>query len=339
MKTLLRRSLVIPLYFGAALLAIIFAPLWIPIFALIDLLGGRSMTTLRCVACFALYLWIECVGIVATAALWVGQQVRRRPRATYLARLYRLQAWWGRCMLGAARRMFSLRFEHTGQDALEARGPLLVFVRHASTADTMLPLALFGPQRLHMRFVLKKELLFDPCLDLVGHQLPNYFIDRAVGGAREIAGVAALAEGLGPDDGVLLYPEGTRFTPRKRLRIIERLRAKGEDEAARRAEGLQHVLPPRLGGALALLDACDADVVIMMHSGFEGITGLRDLVDGTLVGRTIRTHFMRCPRAEIPVDAEARALWLHRRWMEVDAWLGRHGEVAVSAAIASPIHQ
>lgn len=337
MKTLLRRLLVIPLYFGAALLALLFAPLWIPLFALVDLLGGRSVTSLRCVAYFACYLWIECLGITATGALWITQKIRRQPRAEYLAVVYRLQAWWGRCMLAAGGRLFSLRFEHTGQEALQARGPLLVFVRHASTADTMLPLALFGPQRLHMRFVLKKELLFDPCLDLVGNQLPNYFIDRAIGGDREIAGVAALAQDLGPDDGVLLYPEGTRFTPRKRARIIERLRAKGEEEAARRAEGLRHVLPPRLGGALALLDACDADVLIMMHSGFDGITSLRDLVDGTLVGRTIRTHFIRCPRAEIPVGDDARARWLHRRWMEVDAWIGQHREAAVGEAMGATI--
>ena len=161
MKTLLRRLLVIPLYFCAALLAILCAPLWIPLFALVDLVGGRSVTTLRCVAFFACYLWIECIGIVATAALFIAQQMRRQPSAEYRAVVYRLQAWWGRRMLAACGRLFSLGFEHTGQDALEARGPLLVFVRHASTADTMLPLALFGPHRLHMRFVLKKELLFE----------------------------------------------------------------------------------------------------------------------------------------------------------------------------------
>ncbi|MGK0359712.1 MAG: 1-acyl-sn-glycerol-3-phosphate acyltransferase [Bradymonadia bacterium] len=337
MKTLLRRLLVIPLYFIAALVSVLSAPLWIPLFALVDVIGGRTMTTLRCVAYFACYLWIECAGILGSAALWFVQLIERAPRDKRLARLYRLQAWWGHNMVSALGRIFGLTFEHTGQEALHARGPVLVFVRHASTADTMLPLALFGPHRLHLRFVLKKELLFDPCLDLVGNQLPNYFIDRAIGGTQEIAGVAALADNLGPNDGVLLYPEGTRFTPRKRARIIERLREKGEDEAARRAEGLRHVLPPRMGGALALLKACEADVIIMMHSGFDGITSLRHLVDGTLVGRTIRTHFVRFPRASIPDGDHERAVWLHRRWMELDAWLGQYHEATAAEAIAAPI--
>jgi 1-acyl-sn-glycerol-3-phosphate acyltransferase len=337
MRSWLRRLLVIPLYFGAALLAVLLAPAWILIFGLVDVLGARRLTTLRCVAYFAAYLWIECIGITATIALWLYQQVRRAPRQAYLARLYRLQAWWGRRMLGAGAWLFRLRFEHTGGEALDARGPMLVFIRHASTADTMLPLVLFGGPRLHLRFVLKKELLFDPCLDLVGNQLPNYFIDRAVGGPEEIAGIARLAEHMGPDDGVLLYPEGTRFTPRKRQRIIDRLREKGDLEAARRAEALQCVLPPRLGGALALLDACDADVVVLAHSGFDGITSLRDLIDGSFVGRTIRTRLTRFPRAHIPADPAERAAWLHRRWLEVDAWVMAQHERAQPVGLTSLI--
>lgn len=335
MRSWFRRLLVIPLYFIAAVGAVALSPLWILIFGLVDVLGARRLTTLRCVACFAAYLWIECVGISATVALWLYQQVRRAPRPVYLARLYRLQAWWGRQMLGAGAWLFRLRFEHQGGDALDARGPMLVFIRHASTADTMLPLALFGGPRLHLRFVLKKELLFDPCLDLVGNQLPNYFIDRAVGGPEEIAGIARLAENLGPDDGVLLYPEGTRFTPRKRQRIIDRLREKGDAEGARRAEALQCVLPPRMGGALALLEACDADVVLLAHAGFDGITSLRDLYDGSFVGRTIRTRLTRIPRAEIPADAEERAAWLHRRWLEVDAWVLAQHERLEPAGLTS----
>ena len=46
---------------------------------------------------------------------------------------------------------------------------------------------------LQPRFVLKRELLLDPCLDVVGARIPNYFLD---GGANDCA-----PEGrdLGPD--------------------------------------------------------------------------------------------------------------------------------------------
>lgn len=335
MRVLFRRLTVFPLYFIAAAVSLALAPLWILAFWLIDQLGGRRLTSLRCVAFFVAYLWIECAGMVVSGGAWLIQQVRRAPRSDYLARMYRIQGWWGGKLLGAGARLFDLKFEHTGEEALAARGPMLVFIRHASTGDTMLPLAVFSPRRLHLRFVMKKELLFDPCIDLVGNQLPNYFLDRAVGGEAELAGVVGLAKGLGPDDGVLLYPEGTRFTPKKRARIIQKLREKGDEAGARRAEALQYVLPPRLGGALGLLDACEADVVFMMHTGFDGMTSLRDLIDGALVGRTIRTHLVRVPRAEIPTDPEGRAQWLHRRWAEVDAWIARHREAPAPIGVTA----
>ena len=31
---------------------------------------------------------------------------------------------------------------------------------------------------LRLRYVLKRELLWDPCLDIVGQRVPNIFVDR-----------------------------------------------------------------------------------------------------------------------------------------------------------------
>ena len=62
------------------------------------------------------------------------------------------------------------------------------------------------PFGVRLRYVLKKELLFDPCLDIVGNRLPNYFVDR--GGQdseRARRGVAELVRDLGPDEGALIY--------------------------------------------------------------------------------------------------------------------------------------
>lgn len=64
---------------------------------------------------------------------------------------------------------------------------------------------------------MKQELLWDPCLDIVGNRLPNYFVDRAAKDtARELAHIASLARELAPGQRVVMYPEGTRFSETKR---------------------------------------------------------------------------------------------------------------------------
>jgi hypothetical protein len=54
-------------------------------------------------------------------------------------------------------------------------------LRHASIGDTLLASALVGrPHGIFwLRYVLKRELLWDPCLDVVGNRLPHVFVDRA----------------------------------------------------------------------------------------------------------------------------------------------------------------
>ncbi|GIT39662.1 MAG: hypothetical protein Ct9H300mP8_08580 [Gammaproteobacteria bacterium] len=49
----------------------------------------------------------------------------------------------------------------------------------------------------------------------------------------------------------MIYPEGTRFSAKKRSHVLQKL--KGEDQ--RRARGWTYLLPPRYGGILALLQA------------------------------------------------------------------------------------
>ncbi len=58
-------------------------------------------------------------------------------------------------------------------------GDAIVLSRHASLGDSLLSgWALATELRLQPRYVLKKELLFDPCLDIVGLRVPNHFLDR-----------------------------------------------------------------------------------------------------------------------------------------------------------------
>jgi hypothetical protein len=146
--------------------------------------------------------------------------------------------------------------------------------------------------------------------------------------------VRELAHGLGTEDGVLIYPEGTRFTSKHRARAIARI-AERDPVLAARAERLEHLLPPRLGGVGALLDgAPDADVVVVAHHGFEGLQRISDIWRGGLVGLAVRVRMTRVPRAIVPETEPARMDWLYDLWQDVDDWLeqqfaGAGGRAAV----------
>jgi 1-acyl-sn-glycerol-3-phosphate acyltransferase len=235
---------------------------------------------------------------------------------------YALQTLWGRALFAAARALFGLRLDVSGDDTA-ACGPFLLFPRHSSMADTLLPVVLLA-HRYGMRFrwVLKRELLWDPCLDVVGQRLPNVFVRRGSDDAAgEIAAVRDLAADLGPRDGVMIYPEGTRFTPSKQARAREII-AQSDPARAARLEGLRHLLPPRTGGPLALLEARpDLDVVFMAHAGLDGAATLGDAWGGALIGRTVHVAFWRVPAAAIPRDPVERLRWLDGEWLRMDAWV------------------
>jgi hypothetical protein len=121
---------------------------------------------------------------------------------------------------------------------------------------------------------------------------------------------------------MLIFPEGTRFTPEKLERAIASLSRSRVPHLAERARTFRHVLPPRLGGPLALLEECaGTDVVFCTHIGFEGTTTFRELWEGALVGRRVRVCFWRVPGAEIPTDRVGRIDWLYGEWARVDAWI------------------
>jgi 1-acyl-sn-glycerol-3-phosphate acyltransferase len=207
---------------------------------------------------------------------------------------------------------------------LVAPGPVIVLFRHASIVDNLLPANLIArPHGIRLRYVLKRELLADPCLDVAGRRLPNYFVRRGTGEIEERERVGALAHDLGRDEGVLIYPEGTRFTPQRRARAIARI-AERDPRLAARAERVRHLLPPRLGGVGALLDgAPTADVLVVAHHGFDGLRLVSDIWRGGLVGLTVRVRITRVPRSAIPPAGPERTSWIYDLWQDVDDWVER----------------
>ncbi len=294
--------------------------------------SGVPPTAARLVLFLWVYLAAEVVGLPLLAAHWVLSLGGRR-RAWLLGAAWRLQQAWAGVLFGAARVLFGLRLEVVGEGAVEP-GPIVVLIRHASILDTLLPSVLVSrPHGIRLRYVLKRELLADPCLDVAGRRLPNHFVRRGTGEAREVERVGALARGLGSDEGVLIFPEGTRFSPRRRTREIARI-AERDPRLAARAERLRHLLPPRLGGVGALLDgAPEADVVTIAHHGLDGLRRVSDIWRGGLVGLAIRVRIARVPRAAVPDDAAARAEWLYDLWQDVDEWLEERFASAAAAVV------
>ncbi|HEY8156812.1 MAG TPA: 1-acyl-sn-glycerol-3-phosphate acyltransferase [Myxococcota bacterium] len=321
---LLRRLVTVPGYALACLFALASAPLWAPAAAVVDLIRRDGGVALRSGAFLTCYLVCELAGLLISAGLWLLRPIARWDAERWSALHYRLQDVWGASLLAAAVRLFDLRLEIEDSRARLGEGPYLLLLRHASTGDTLLASALVGrPHGIELRYVLKRELLWDPCLDVVGNRLPHVFVDRDSNDSqREVARVQAAARDLSPRDGVLIYPEGTRFSEAKRARVLERLAREGDLKALEYARSLHGVLPPRPGGALALLEAAPhADVVVCAHTGFEGAATLAQLWRGELLHQTIRVRFQRIPRASIPTSRDAQAEWLRERWQEIDAWL------------------
>ncbi len=319
-----RRAISLPILFGAAALTFAVSPVLLFTTGLIDLVSKRRVAFSRSrTVLFALWLLAcEVFGVLAAGALWVSHLATGSlAKPSFIEANAALQRVWTRAIFGAAIRLFGMSVRVEGYEETE-RGPFLLFVRHVSTADTVIAAALIAnPRKLLVRYVLKRELAWDPCLDIVGHRLPNVFVDRS-GKTRdaELERVASLAKGLDDRSAVLIYPEGTRFTPKKHAAAIAKLDGAGESALSAIAREYKNVLPPKLGGPLALLaNAPGVDVVFVEHTGFEDVTSLKQIWRGALAGRTLRVRLRRVSASQIP--AQARETWLFEEWRTMDHWV------------------
>jgi 1-acyl-sn-glycerol-3-phosphate acyltransferase len=320
-----RRALTIPGYFALAALSLALLPVLLPLAGVVDAVRRAPLPLARTVLMLPWYFTLEALGLLAAFAVWLARPLLGHER--FERANFRLQCWWARALFGGACRLFGMRVEMAGADAL-GPGPILLLLRHASVADTLLPAVLVSSRTgRRLRYVMKRELLWDPCLDVVGQRLHNAFVRRGTRDAAETALVRELASGLAADEGVLLYPEGTRWTPERRRAVIDRLARSADPKLLERAQALQWLLPPRFGGVLALLEAApDADVVIGVHTGFEGVRSLADVWNGALVGRRIQVRFERIAAAAVPAEREARIEWIYDQWSRLDEWLEAHVE-------------
>jgi 1-acyl-sn-glycerol-3-phosphate acyltransferase len=293
--------------------------------ALADLARRRPWTTTRFVGAIGANLALHAAGFVSMAGAWLlgGRWAGAGPE-----RERRLEEWlqveWAELSWAVSQRLYDMRLIVDGDECVEP-GPVLVLSRHASLIDTLLPLLIVSARHgLRLRYVMKRELLWDPIIDALGHRWPTAFVRRGTGDPREVAHVLHLLDDLGPGDGIVLFPEGTRFSAEKRARVLAALE-RAHPDAFERALRLRHVLPPHPSGPLALLSHAPAlDVVFCAHTGLEGASHFSDLLQGSLLGRVVRVHFWRVRRADIPDEHDAQWAWLFDEWQRVDRWIDVH---------------
>jgi 1-acyl-sn-glycerol-3-phosphate acyltransferase len=322
---------------GVVLLAVALVttlPIWaFAGLALSPLVPGR-LRPLRLLWIGAVYLVWDAAALLALLALWLASGFgvwKRRPvfqRAHYVlaGRFLRVLFWQARWAL-----RLSIDVVGTDPDTALPGRPELVLCRHAGPGDSFILIhALVNWFHREPRIVLKDSLQWDPAIDVLLNRLPNRFLAPA--GDRDgsvTEQIGHLAAGLDDNDAFVIFPEGGNFTPRRRLRAIARLRSRGLERMALRAERMRHVLAPQPGGLLAALDAApDAGVIFVAHTGLDRMLTVADVWRELPMDKRIVMRFWSVPPEEIPVGRQERIDWLFDWWGRIDEWIADHRDAA-----------
>ena len=305
------------------LVTVIGIPIWLPLTALADVATEpKRMRYSRIGYLVLLLLLNEVSTLVLLLAFWIRSAFGFLIRVpSHQLRLQRALHYYARGLFRCAVRAVGVRLEVTGLDeATRDRAPFVLFGHHTSLLDSALPVELLAPKhRYRFRYVIKKTLAYGPAFDFGGHMLPIHFVDRT--GKRtgdEMASIRGLSSGLGSGEVVVLFPEGSFHNPARMKKSIDRLRVDAPHLVSR-AETWRHTLPPRAGGALAMIDgAPGVDVLMLAHAGLESFNSLGNILRNIPLAKPVRVHCWRVPASEIPLDRDARYDWLFDQFELVD---------------------
>jgi 1-acyl-sn-glycerol-3-phosphate acyltransferase len=340
-----RRPVAVVVLLAVLALAVVLAPVLLAAAALRDLVALGRWRAVRLLLFLLVYLLLELAALVTALALWVASGFGWRLASEGFRRAhYGVLRRVLHAVLGAARRLFRLRVTTVGpswsplDDGVPgSTNAMLVLSRHAGPGDSVLLVdTLMNRDHLRRpRIVLKATLQLDPMVDVYLNRLPNRFL---VPGRADLAEqVGALAQDLGEEDALLIFPEGGNFTEGRRLRAIAALRGRGRHAEADHAERMLHVLPPRPGGVLAALAAApSADVVFVAHTGLEHLSTARDVWRGLPMDSEVLMRWEFVPADEVPRDPDRQAEWLYERWSEIDRWIGDQRSGAAEQPPAAP---
>ncbi len=290
-------------------------PIWLPVVAAIDLVAGRRRFPMVRIGLMGVaYLGHQWWGIGTVA--WLSISGRGRSVRHHRA----LQQRWVRSLIRAGRPLLGVEFDIRGPELPDGR--VVMLSRHASMVDALVPVLLADrADDRPVHYALKAELQHDPCLDIVGHRLDNWFVQRGQDTEREVTGLRSLAARSDPDAVLAIFPEGTYATPGTRARVQSSLDRNGPPEAAALGRELDRLLPPKPAGADALLEsATDASVVFVGHIGLEGVAETSGLLATIPLRHPIVVDGWTVPRERIP-DGPERVPWLYEQWRRLDRWV------------------
>jgi 1-acyl-sn-glycerol-3-phosphate acyltransferase len=325
-----RRVVLAPLVVVLAVAVVATLPVWLLVaFALTPLVPGRLRLP-RVVWMVVVYLVWETAGLVALLGLWVASGFGARIRSPRFQRAhYLLAGRFLRVLFRQVRWTLSLDIAIVGTDPDTAAPgrPETVVSRHAGPGDSFVLIhALVNWFDREPRIVLKDSLQWDPVVDVMLNRLPSRFIAPGhTRGAIIEDEISELVAGLDHNDAFVIFPEGGNFTPHRRLRAIARLRSRGLEDMAVRAERMRNVLAPKPGGLLAALDAApDTGVIFVAHTGLDRMLTIADIWRELPMDKQIIMRFWSVEPADVPVGEEARIAWLYDWWARIDAWITEH---------------
>lgn len=331
MPKLARRLIVAPLILLVEAALVVLSPLLALLAALLSPVAGGTRA-LRALAIAVDYAARHLACTFACGCLWVASGFGRHLRSPRLRRAHHaVLRWFVAGLYRTMTRMARVEVRTTASEAAERvlsakRSPVVVLSRHAGEGDSLLVLhALLCHYDREPRIVLHEALRLDPLIDMLGHRLPNRFVDPRGGDTeREIA---AMASDLDNGGALLIFPEGGNFSPSRRQRGIDRLESAGHAEEAGWAREMRHVAAPRPGGALAAMEAAPrADVIFLGHVGVPA--GMREAWSRLADPQHIEVRLWIEHAEDVPATYDERIDWLFGWWQTIDAWVDeRHASV------------
>ncbi|MEO6886169.1 MAG: 1-acyl-sn-glycerol-3-phosphate acyltransferase [Jatrophihabitantaceae bacterium] len=321
-------------------------PLWLPVALTIGVLLGivviisllapitPKKRALRA-SCLALvYLYVDVRLMLVALAFWLRHPRRAGQDAAWTKRHAELLGRALDQLMSAAGRLFGYAVDLVGRELrIEHQHPLVVLARHAGPGDsfTLVHLLVTTYHRVP-RVVLKQTLQWDPGLDVVLTRLDCHFLPSKSGAGEDRAvAIAETVNHLVPGDAMLLFPEGSNWTPRRHRRSVIALRRSGHVRKAREASARTHVLPPHPRGTVAALTARDdTDVLVVAHAGLDTLVNPGQMWAALpLRNRPMRIRAWLRPAGEVPREASAITSWLEDQWADVDQWVAterRYGD-------------
>lgn len=313
-----RRMISIPLVIVLLPLCTALIPVALLYSLVSDLRGGRAaLPTFRLWIFTIIFVIHEWIVILLSGLLWLRGSFGRSMDLTLHSQI---QGRWVGSLLRWAGRVLNVSVEWPDHESFPD-GKIVVLGRHASMIDAVIPAHLF-PTRLGrpVHYVLKRELMWLPSIDIFGHRLGNHFVDRAGDTEHEVAAIVDLVENAEQDAGIVIFPEGTYATPGTRRKVLASLERRGDAELIEFANQLTYLLPPKPAGAIALLQRVE-DVVIFGHIGLEGVAEFKGLRHNLPAALPILTKAWTFHVADLPELDDARIEWLRERWLALDAWV------------------